>query len=152
MMYTRAAASDYDDWENIYENPGWGSKDLIPLLKKVFLSMMFLTLSLIHEFQTETFQVRAGAPTHGDSGPLKVSNGGLFTNIGGQFLEVAAAYDKERRFTEDVNGLFSGSCNAYGVSIVLIGIDPLFISILVEMAKVLSFLLPFILYTISEIA
>ena len=35
MMYTRAAASDYDDWEQKFENPGWGSKDIIPLLKKV---------------------------------------------------------------------------------------------------------------------
>ena len=34
-MYTRAAASDYDDWENVYGNNGWGSKNLIPLLKKV---------------------------------------------------------------------------------------------------------------------
>lgn len=36
-MYTRASRSDYDDWEETYENPGWGSKDLIPLLKKVSL-------------------------------------------------------------------------------------------------------------------
>ena len=35
MMYTRPAASDYDDWETVYKNPGWGSKHLIPLLKKV---------------------------------------------------------------------------------------------------------------------
>ena len=35
MMYTRAAASDYDDWANGYNNPGWGSKELIPLLQKV---------------------------------------------------------------------------------------------------------------------
>lgn len=35
MMYTRAAASDYDDWETVYGNEGWGSKDLIPLMKKV---------------------------------------------------------------------------------------------------------------------
>ena len=35
MMYTRAAASDYDDWEKIYKNPGWGSQDLIPLVQKV---------------------------------------------------------------------------------------------------------------------
>ena len=33
--YARAAASDYDDWENVYGNKGWGSKYLIPLLKKV---------------------------------------------------------------------------------------------------------------------
>ena len=36
MMYARASASDYDDWEKTYENPGWGSNDLIPLLRKVF--------------------------------------------------------------------------------------------------------------------
>ena len=35
LMYTRAAASDYDDWENVYGNKGWGSEHLIPLLKKV---------------------------------------------------------------------------------------------------------------------
>lgn len=34
-MYTRAAPSDYDEWEKEYKNPGWGSKDIIPLLKKV---------------------------------------------------------------------------------------------------------------------
>ena len=36
MMYTRASASDYDDWKTVYENPGWGSDDLIPLLRKVW--------------------------------------------------------------------------------------------------------------------
>ena len=35
LVYARAAASDYDDWENVYGNKGWGSKYLIPLLKKV---------------------------------------------------------------------------------------------------------------------
>ena len=35
MVYTRAAGSDYDDWENVYGNKGWGSDKLIPLLKKV---------------------------------------------------------------------------------------------------------------------
>ena len=34
-MYNRASASDYDDWKNVHENPGWGSGELIPLLKKV---------------------------------------------------------------------------------------------------------------------
>ena len=38
LMYTRAAASDYDEWEEKFKNPGWGSKDLIPLLKKVRLA------------------------------------------------------------------------------------------------------------------
>lgn len=35
MMYTRASASDYDDWKNVYNNPGWGANDLIPLLQQV---------------------------------------------------------------------------------------------------------------------
>jgi choline dehydrogenase-like flavoprotein len=35
MVYARPSASDYDDWEKVYQNPGWGSKDLIPLLRKV---------------------------------------------------------------------------------------------------------------------
>ncbi|KAF7340007.1 GMC oxidoreductase [Mycena venus] len=94
-MYTRAAASDYDDWETVYGNSGWGSKDLIPLLKK-----------------TETYQVKPGESTHGYSGPLKVSYGGAFTNIGQQFLDVAARYDTARGTTNDPNGLFS--CNEYG--------------------------------------
>ena len=35
MIYMRPSASDYDDWETVYKNPGWGSKDLVPLLRKV---------------------------------------------------------------------------------------------------------------------
>ncbi|KZT23454.1 GMC oxidoreductase [Neolentinus lepideus HHB14362 ss-1] len=85
-MYTRAAASDYDDWETVYGNEGWGYKDLLPLLKK-----------------TETYQVAKDKETHGYTGPLKVSYGGHFTNIGEQFLQVAEKYDKARRMTEDIN-------------------------------------------------
>ena len=44
MMYTRAAASDYDDWENTFKNPGWGSAHLIPLLQKVSLSESVMDL------------------------------------------------------------------------------------------------------------
>ena len=48
QLYTRAAASDYDDWEKVYGNKGWGSDHLIPLLKKVRLSpfIRFPTLEL----------------------------------------------------------------------------------------------------------
>ncbi|KAH7926098.1 alcohol oxidase [Leucogyrophana mollusca] len=99
-MYTRAAASDYDDWETVYGNAGWGSKDLLPLLKKA----CFAT--------TECYQVKPNEPTHGYSGPLKVSWGGIYTNVGKQFLEVASQFDKERGFADDPNGLYS--CNTYG--------------------------------------
>lgn len=33
-MYTRAVASDFDDWERKHGNPGWGFKDMLPYLKK----------------------------------------------------------------------------------------------------------------------
>lgn len=37
-------ASDYDDWETIHSNAGWGSKDLLPLLRKVSQSMLKIDL------------------------------------------------------------------------------------------------------------
>ncbi len=36
-MYTRAAASDYDDWATVYGNKGWSAAELLPLLRKVRL-------------------------------------------------------------------------------------------------------------------
>ncbi|RDX41074.1 alcohol oxidase-like protein [Lentinus brumalis] len=94
-VYTRAAASDYDDWENVHGNRGWSSRDLLPLLRKC-----------------ETYEIAPDKPTHGYSGPLKVSYGGLFTEVGREFLDVARVYDTTRGETEDVNGLFE--CNKYG--------------------------------------
>ncbi|KAH9046734.1 alcohol oxidase-like protein [Lactarius hengduanensis] len=79
MMYTRPSASDYDDWETVYQNPGWGSKDLVPLLKKI-----------------ETYQVPGGGPTHGTDGPLGVSPGGFFSDLAQQFLQVARKLDPDR--------------------------------------------------------
>ncbi|THG95460.1 hypothetical protein EW026_g6199 [Hermanssonia centrifuga] len=95
MMYARASASDYDDWE-AFGNLGWGSKDIIPLLKK-----------------TESYELAPGNDAHGYSGPLKVSYGGAFTNIGKDYLAVAAAYDPKRGVTDDPNGLYEGSINKY---------------------------------------
>ncbi|KAJ7476061.1 GMC oxidoreductase-domain-containing protein [Mycena latifolia] len=94
MMYTRASPSDYDDWENL-ENPGWGSKDLIPLSNKA-----------------ETYDPTAKAKNHGSSGPIKISSG-IQTNIARQYLAVAAARDKERVFTDDTNDFSPSSVNVY---------------------------------------
>ncbi|KAM5537387.1 hypothetical protein V8D89_008906 [Ganoderma adspersum] len=94
-MYTRAAASDYDDWATVHGNPGWSSKQLLPLLRKC-----------------ETYEVAPGKPTHGYSGPLKVSYGGAFLEAAKEFLGVAAQYDRARGSTDDVNGLFEA--NKYG--------------------------------------
>lgn len=117
-MYTRAAASDYDDWESVYGNPGWGSKHLIPLLRKVPLVFIHLhkvlTTWLIIQAETFQFGVPGVHSTHGTSGPIKISIAEDEFNVGSQFLAVAAEYDKERAFTEDTNDFFT--CNAYGVS------------------------------------
>ncbi|KAF8262158.1 alcohol oxidase-like protein [Lactarius quietus] len=79
MVYARPSASDYDDWETVYQNPGWGSKDLLPLLRKI-----------------ETYQAPGGGPTHGTDGPLGVSPGGFFTDLGADFLRVARTLDPYR--------------------------------------------------------
>jgi alcohol oxidase len=78
MMYTRPSASDYDDWERVYNNPGWGSRDLIPLLRKI-----------------ETYDVPGGGITHGTDGPLVVSPGGFFTDLAEQFLQVGRTLDPD---------------------------------------------------------
>ncbi|KDQ20453.1 hypothetical protein BOTBODRAFT_169207 [Botryobasidium botryosum FD-172 SS1] len=88
MMYTRASASDYDDWEIKHGNAGWGSKDLLPLLKKVVWHISPCDRS--------------------ESLPSpRVSHGGELSTAGADFLAVGAAYDKPRGFTDDPNSIFS---------------------------------------------
>ncbi|VDC02039.1 unnamed protein product [Peniophora sp. CBMAI 1063] len=97
-MYTRGAASDYDDWEQMYSNPGWGSKDLIPLMQKA-----------------ETYQIKKDALNHGDAGPLKVSWGGKYISVGKDYLATARKFDTARSTGDedtDVNDLVT--VNTYG--------------------------------------
>jgi alcohol oxidase len=125
MMYTRASASDYDDWEKVYKNPGWGSNELIPLLRKVcntreICACLHLSSSAVADdgTQTETFQVADGGPTHGTDGPLKVSPGGLVADFGEQFLQVARALDPARATAPpntDTNDL--STINVYTVGV-----------------------------------
>jgi len=67
MMYTRASASDFDDWKT----PGWGSKDLLPLLRKM-----------------ETYHLATGRETHGYSGPLNISYADHYAEVAQQYLDV----------------------------------------------------------------
>ncbi|TCD66632.1 hypothetical protein EIP91_001099 [Steccherinum ochraceum] len=94
-LFNRASASEYDDWETKYNNPGWGSKDLIPLLIK-----------------SEGFQIEHDKENYGSAGPIKVSYGGYFGRVSQDFLDLAAKYDKDRRITSSGSGLFPA--NAYG--------------------------------------
>nr|ALJ82900.1 alcohol oxidase [Irpex lacteus] len=96
-IYNRAVASDFDDWEKVHENPGWGAKDLVPLLRK-----------------TENYQVAEGKDdVHGYGGPINVSYGGKFTNVGKDFLDVAKEFDKTRTSTDDPNAVIRDT-NHYG--------------------------------------
>ncbi|KAK0497831.1 GMC oxidoreductase-domain-containing protein [Armillaria luteobubalina] len=98
VLYNRPAASDFDTWETEYSNPGWGSKDLIPLLQKA-----------------ETYEVDPTRKTHGSSGPIKVSFGGnpSMMEICKQFLEVGPQYEKDRRQSEEGNNLDPESLNCF---------------------------------------
>ena len=64
--------------------------------------------------QTEDYQVAPGKDSvHGYNGRLKVSYGGVFTNIGKDFLSVGEKYDPSRPISEDPNDLFN--VNVHGV-------------------------------------
>jgi alcohol oxidase len=128
MMYTRASASDYDDWEKVHENPGWGSNDLIPLLRKVFTHIGLALLytysvrlsALPAALQTETYQVPDVGPTHGTDGPLKVSPGAQVTDFGEQFLQIARALDPTRaKLPPDTDSNDLSTINVYTVGLLV---------------------------------
>ncbi|CCM05911.1 uncharacterized protein FIBRA_08149 [Fibroporia radiculosa] len=104
MMYNRPSKSDFDDWETVYGNTGWGSKDLLPLFQKARTVIRVM----------ETYQVENDRETHGYSGPIQVSYGGHFTTWGQEFLNIASRYDKKRISTNDPNGMRPQDINAYG--------------------------------------
>jgi alcohol oxidase len=64
--------------------------------------------------QAETYQAEITNDTHGTTGPIKISFSKEHINVGINFLEVAAGYDKERHLTDDINAFTSS--NHYGVS------------------------------------
>ncbi|KAG6329171.1 hypothetical protein ID866_9918 [Astraeus odoratus] len=89
MAYVRGATSDYDDWAKL-GNEGWSTADLLPLMKK-----------------SETFTVAPNLPTHGYSGPTKISKGGGDPSMGQQFLDVGKAYDPTTPQVLDNNDLIT---------------------------------------------
>jgi alcohol oxidase len=68
QMYTRASASDWDD----FKTPGWTAKDLLPLMKRL-----------------ENYQKPTNNNTHGYDGPIAISNGGTITNLAQDFLRAS---------------------------------------------------------------
>ncbi|KAF8955191.1 GMC oxidoreductase-domain-containing protein [Flammula alnicola] len=98
LMYNRASASDYDDWETEHNNPGWGSKEIISLLRKA-----------------ETYQVNPDLPTHGYSGPLKVSLGGHYDLSAQQFVEFGPKVEKDRSYSKEYNSMHADSLNVFAL-------------------------------------
>jgi len=86
MMYTRASASDYDD----FKMKGWETKNLIPLMKK-------------HETYQRACNNR---DIHGFEGPIKVSFGNYTYPIMQDFLR--AAESQNIPITDDLQDLVTG--------------------------------------------
>lgn len=95
MVYVRSAASDYDDWAK-HGNEGWSTADLLPLMKKA-----------------ETFTVAPDLPTHGYSGPTKISRGGHIFPVAQQFFDVMKEYDPSTPQVVDNNDL--STSHAYSI-------------------------------------
>ncbi|KAI9460298.1 GMC oxidoreductase-domain-containing protein [Boletus coccyginus] len=93
MVYVRGAASDYDDWDAL-GNKGWSFNEVLPLIRKL-----------------ETFTPISDRLTHGYSGPIQISTGGIDLGIGSQFLNVARQYDSARPVVDDNNDF--KTANAY---------------------------------------
>ncbi|THU99424.1 alcohol oxidase [Dendrothele bispora CBS 962.96] len=96
MLYNRPSASDFDDWEKKFGNTGWSSRELIPLLQ-----------------QAETYEIDPAKPTHGSQGPLKVSYGGHFTEIGREFVELGPKVESNRPKANEGNGFDQASINVF---------------------------------------
>lgn len=86
MMYTRASASDYDD----FKMKGWTTKELIPLMKK-------------HETYQRACNNR---DIHGFEGPIKVSFGNYTYPIMQDFLRAVESQDIP--VTDDLQDLVTG--------------------------------------------
>jgi alcohol oxidase len=85
-MYTRASASDYDD----FQAKGWTTKELLPLMRK-----------------HETYQRASNNPElHGTDGPIKVSFGNYTYPIKNDFLR--AVESQGIPFTDDLQDLKTG--------------------------------------------
>ncbi|KAI1735280.1 GMC oxidoreductase-domain-containing protein [Xylaria scruposa] len=87
LMYTRASASDYDD----FQAKGWTTKELLPLMKK-----------------HETYQraCHNNRDIHGFDGPIKVSFGNHTYPIKDDFLRAAESQDIP--FVDDLEDLSTG--------------------------------------------
>ncbi|TFK37715.1 GMC oxidoreductase-domain-containing protein [Crucibulum laeve] len=83
QMYTRASASDWDD----FKSPGWTAKDLTPLMKR------------LENYQKPSNSVEL----HGYDGPIAISNGGTITALAQDFLRASDSVGIP--FSDDIQDL-----------------------------------------------
>ncbi|KAF8752312.1 GMC oxidoreductase [Rhizoctonia solani] len=84
--YSRGAASDYDDWNT----PGWGSKDLMPLLQKAS-QLNIISNQITDVLQIETYHVTPNREAHGYEGPVNISYGDYFAQVASEYLDVCVS-------------------------------------------------------------
>ncbi|KAF8685192.1 GMC oxidoreductase [Rhizoctonia solani] len=84
--YSRGAASDYDDWNT----PGWGSKDLMPLLQKAS-QLNIISNQITDVLQIETYHITPNREAHGYEGPVNISYGDYFAQVASEYLDVCVS-------------------------------------------------------------
>jgi len=105
MMYTRASASDYDD----FQAKGWKTEELIPLMKKheTYQRASNNRSALLHHHpRSETGLTLSCRDIHGFEGPIKVSFGNYTYPIMQDFLR--AAESQGIPTTDDLQDLVTG--------------------------------------------
>ena len=78
-------------------------------------------LSTADVFQAETYEIEIGKATHGSSGPLKVSHGGISLPIGKEFIDIGSKLEKDRPVSDEGNGFVKESINVFYVSFLYSG-------------------------------
>ncbi|ELU42837.1 alcohol oxidase-like protein [Rhizoctonia solani AG-1 IA] len=77
---------DYDDWNT----PGWGSKDLMPLLQKAS-QLNIISNQITDVLQIETYHITPNREAHGYEGPVNISYGDYFAQVASEYLDVCVS-------------------------------------------------------------
>ncbi|KAJ7606674.1 hypothetical protein FB45DRAFT_807572 [Roridomyces roridus] len=100
MVYSRPSASDLDEWETAYGNPGWNADSMIPMFQR-----------------SETYELGPDLPTHGSNGPLKVTYGGGPGDSGiglwKEFVDVGSTIEEDRPVAADGHCFYKESINVF---------------------------------------
>ncbi|KAJ7157992.1 hypothetical protein C8R43DRAFT_1234424 [Mycena crocata] len=101
QMYTRASASDWDD----FKTEGWTAKGLVVLRELILRILIHSALDLFPLMKRlENYQKPSNSSsTHGFDGPIAISNGGTITALAQDFLRGSDAVGIP--FSDDIQDL-----------------------------------------------